>query len=186
MGPEDHELRSIDTLRDGMPDPNPLAPRHDLVKEGRGEGVRHRKRAAFLLIFYLPILLLPWIFTAVMMLRPINFSLPTSTRTAPSRHDIWARWRNGKKLPESLGMIAATLGLPIVSALLAYGAVVYTQRRKAGQDLNALQMFTLADRTWMDFPGLWKAVRSPARTSTVFLYLAAGLIFITAVQPPLQ
>ncbi|KPM41036.1 hypothetical protein AK830_g5543 [Neonectria ditissima] len=185
MQPRDHELESIDTLHDGVPDPNPVPPRHGLAKKGFGGGLRYRKTAAILLLFYLPFLLIPWIVTAILMFRPIGFPSyidPTGAIT-PSKLKTLKKWHDAARV---LRTIAATLGLPIVSALLAHGAVVYTQRRKASQKLNALQMFTLADRTWMDIPRLWNNLITRGNTSTVFLWLATGLIFITALQPMLQ
>ncbi|KAF4963894.1 hypothetical protein FSARC_8147 [Fusarium sarcochroum] len=79
------------------------------------------------------------------------------------------------------------LGIPIVSGLLAHGAVVYSQRRSIGQKLSVLQLFTLANREWLNPLILWKGTSgSNSVQSSLYLWLAVFLILITAVQPPLQ
>ncbi|CAG1985808.1 unnamed protein product [Fusarium graminearum] len=87
-----------------------------------------------------------------------------------------------------LNRIAATLGLPIVSALMAQAVVVYSQQRKKGQEnkLNVLQLFALSDRGWMDLPILWTSCFGARSHSSRFLWLAAGLVLVTIIQPPLQ
>ncbi|WXC52628.1 hypothetical protein QX201_012291 [Fusarium graminearum] len=87
-----------------------------------------------------------------------------------------------------LNRIAATLGLPIVSVLMAQAVVVYSQQRKKGQEnkLNVLQLFALSDRGWMDLPILWTSCFGARSRSSRFLWLAAGLVLVTIIQPPLQ
>ncbi|CAF3573541.1 unnamed protein product [Fusarium graminearum] len=79
-----------------------------------------------------------------------------------------------------LNRIAATLGLPIVSALMAQAVVVYSQQRKKGQKnkLNVLQLFALSDRGWMDLPILWTSCFGARSRSSRFLWLAAGLVLV--------
>ncbi|KAM0541098.1 hypothetical protein ACHAO7_010755 [Fusarium culmorum] len=92
-----------------------------------------------------------------------------------------------------LSRIAATLGLPIVSALMAQAVVVYSQLRKEGQEekLNVLQLFALSDRGWMDIPILWTSCFGARSRSSRFLWLAAGLVLVSKLllkvtAPPLQ
>lgn len=177
---EDHELRSVDTLRDGIP-PSPVVspPRHGLTRRGGWKhGLRYRRRSAILLAFYLVILLLPWVVTAIMMFRPVNFKTyhdPGGSIT-PRQMDEFKRWRAAMDV---LRTVSVTLGLPIVSALLAQGAIVYTQRTKTDQNLNVLQMFALADRTWLSPPRLWGVQVSDKPVGSLYLWLAAGLIIIS-------
>ncbi|UZP45154.1 hypothetical protein NXS19_012966 [Fusarium pseudograminearum] len=87
-----------------------------------------------------------------------------------------------------LSRIAATLGLPLVSAMMAQAVVVYSQLRTEGQEakLNVLQLFALSDRGWMDIPILWTSCFGARSRSSRFLWLAAGLVLVTIIQPPLQ
>ncbi|KAH6871604.1 hypothetical protein B0T10DRAFT_611173 [Thelonectria olida] len=184
MQPDDREveLQSIDTLRDDMPIPTAAAPQRGLTKAGKGEGLRYRHHSAWLLAVYLPLLVIPWVLTAIMMFRPINFpSYQDPTGNVTQTHlAILERWQTAARV---LKTIAFTLGLPIVSALLAHGAVVYTQRSRPGQHLNGLQLFILADRMWTSVA---KLTHLPKGSSSLYLWLATGLIVITALQPFLQ
>ena len=89
---------------------------------------------------------------------------------------VMQRWNTATDI---LHNIASVLAVPIVSALLAYGAVIYTQRRKASQDLNIRQMFALADRGWTDTLTLWFSLRKPDRKqSSPYLWYGAFLILL--------
>ena len=70
--------------------------------------------------------------------------------------------------------------MPIVSALLAHGAVVYTQRREVQQKqaTTLRQTFALADRGWMDISLLWNA-HMHRLMSSKYLWLAAGLLALS-------
>ncbi|PLN80726.1 hypothetical protein BDW42DRAFT_201068 [Aspergillus taichungensis] len=149
-------------------------PDHDL---------RRRMRALWLLLLYLPVLILPWILTCIMMFRPIMKPSYINQVGKYSVTDIYVmqRWNTATDI---LHNIASVLAVPIVSALLAYGAVIYTQRRKASQDLNIRQMFALADRGWTDGPTLLSAYRE--RNFSRYLCYGALLILLASIQPPLR
>jgi hypothetical protein len=106
------------------------------------------------LAFYLPLLIFPWIVTCVLMFRPIGH--PAYINQVGNYTDADAqhmeRWPTAVDV---LNKLAAVLGVPIVSSLLAHAAVRYSQRRTAGQKLNLAQLFSLADRRWTNASFVW-------------------------------
>ncbi|KAJ4175121.1 hypothetical protein NW754_005540 [Fusarium falciforme] len=130
----------------------------------------------------------PLIFTAILMYRPINLHSYIDQAGGYTLKDV-ANLERLRVAVDILTQISSTLGIPIVSTMLAHGAVVYTQRRRPSQHLSLLQMFTLADRQWLNVRHIWKSLTTLPKSwnsSSTYLRLAAGLIFITAVRPPLQ
>ncbi|KAI9376260.1 hypothetical protein BJX61DRAFT_530962 [Aspergillus egyptiacus] len=136
------------------------------------------------------VLVLPWTLTIIMMFRPVMKPSYINQRGEYSVRDIWNmdRWRVATHIIDG---IASVIAVPTVSALLGYGAVVYTQRRKQiGQrELNVGQMFTLADRGWSDIPTVWLAWREKKgklQNRPPYLLLAVVLVLLAAIQPPLK
>lgn len=142
--------------------------------------LRYRKRSIWLLAFYAPILIVPWVLTCVLMHRPVFLPSYINQRGEYSMADMKriSEWATAVTV---LSRIAATLGLPIVSALMAQAVVVYSQLRKEGQEkkLSVLQLFALSDRGWMDLPILWASCFGTRSQSSRFLWLAAGLVIIS-------
>lgn len=139
--------------------------------------LRYRKRSLVLLACYLPFLIIPWVFTCVMAIRPLG--LPSyynqKGEYGPDMYLVIQFWMGCIRV---LNSIASILTIPIVSALLAQGAVVYAQRKKVKQKLSLRQTLTLADRGWNDLPTLWKAFQGIG-TSSIYLWLAAGLLLLS-------
>jgi hypothetical protein len=71
MGPQEFELRSVVTLTND-PDGEPRRPRQSLSLAKDKQVLRYYKRSLWIFGFYLLILVLPWIFTCVLMIRPID------------------------------------------------------------------------------------------------------------------
>jgi hypothetical protein len=120
-----------------------------------------------------------------------------------SVRDIWhmERWRTAVGI---LNGVASVLAVPTVSALLGYGAVVYTQRRHRkrdedeiededddgdaaektktanGDSLNLGQMFALADKGWSDVGVLHKALfqRGEGKIQIGSRYLWYGVVLV--------
>ena len=133
--------------------------------------LRYRRTSVWLLACYLPFLILPWILTNIMAYRPP--SLPSYNIQKPkhcfTRYLVVVFWFAFVRI---LNSIASVLVVPVTSALLAHGAVVFTQRRKAHQQkLNLRQTFALSDRGWNDIPILWSAYKGKG---TLSRYLKAG------------
>ena len=145
-----------------------------------GQVLSYRKRAVYLLLFYLPLLVLPWILTCIMMFRPIMKPSYINQVGKYSVRDIWYMewWLIATKIIDG---VASVLAVPIVSALLAQGAVVYTQRRKEkGQkEVNLEQTFALANKGWSDIPIICSVLdeHSPRKTSP-YLWYGVGLILL--------
>ncbi|KAJ4251201.1 hypothetical protein NW757_006747 [Fusarium falciforme] len=183
MGPpsDNFELHSVRTVTND-------APRRQTGLAKDEQLLRYRKRSAWIFAFYFPLLVLPWIFTAILMYRPINLHSYIDQAGGYTLKDV-ANLERLRVAVDILTQISSTLGIPIVSTMLAHGAVVYTQRRRPSQHLSLLQMFTLADRQWLNVRHIWKSLTTLPKSwnsSSTYLRLAAGLIFITAVRPPLQ
>ncbi|KAJ4311815.1 hypothetical protein N0V94_007757 [Neodidymelliopsis sp. IMI 364377] len=152
--------------------------------------LRYRMRTLWLLAFYVPLVILPWVFTCVLSTRPINGSSYVNQQgfLAKEIKSI----RNWKTAVDVLNSIVALITIPFLSAVLAQAAVVFCQRQHAGQFLSLKDMFALADRAWTNPGELWRSVRSSTKrkemgtkSSGPFLLLAAALIIIGAVQQPL-
>lgn len=176
MGPpsDNFELHSVRTVTND-------APRRQTGLAKDEQLLRYRQRSAWVFAFYFPLLVLPWIFTAILMFRPINLHSYINQGRGYKPKDV-ATLERLRLAVYVLTQIAATLGIPIVSTLLAHGAVVYTQRRRPGQHLSLLQMFTLADRQWLNIRHIWKSLTTLPKSwnsSSTYLRLAAVLIFIS-------
>ncbi|KAH7216530.1 hypothetical protein BKA60DRAFT_649237 [Fusarium oxysporum] len=185
MGPQEFELRSVVTLTND-PDGEPRRPWQSSGLAKDKQVVRYYKRSLWIFGFYLLILVLPWIFTCVLMVRPINKESYFNQAGSITPGDV-DNWHRSRVALSSLTAISSVIGLPIVSGLLAHGAVVYTQRRNPGQKLSVLQLFALADREWLDPRYLFKPPSNFKSTErSLYLWLATFLILITAIQPPIQ
>ncbi|KAF4956704.1 hypothetical protein FGADI_3693 [Fusarium gaditjirri] len=185
MGPQEFELRSVATLTDDT-DGEPRRPWQSSSLAKDKQVIRYYKRSLWIFGFYLLILVLPWIFTCVLMVRPINKESYFNQAGSITPGDV-NNWNRSRVALSCLTALSSVIGLPIVSGLLAHGAVVYTQRRNPGQRLNVLQLFALADREWLDPRYLFKSpVKVKSTEKSLYLWLATFLILITAVQPPIQ
>ncbi|RBA09883.1 hypothetical protein FPRO05_05819 [Fusarium proliferatum] len=177
MGPQEFELRSVVTLTND-PDREPHRPRQSSSLAKDKQVVRYYKRSLWIFGFYLLILVLPWIFTCVLMIRPINKESYFNQAGSITPGDI-NNWHRSRVALRSLNALSSVVGLPIVSGLLAHGAVVYTQRRSPAQKLSVLQLFALADREWLDPRYL---VKPPSKLKiterSLYLWLATFLILI--------
>ena len=147
------------------------------VKEVALPLLRYRKRSLCLLACYLPFLIVPWVLTCVMAIRPLSLPSYYNQKGEYGADLFWVMflWLAFVRV---LNAIASLLTFPVISALLAQGAVVYSQRRKAKQALDMRQTFALADRGWASIPLLWSA-RHGDGTSSKYLWLAAGLLTIS-------
>lgn len=152
-----------------------------LSRSSKDAGLRYRKRALWVVGFYLPLLIVSWILTCVMMYRPIMLPSYISQKGAYSMAQI-RQHENWVAAVDVLNRIATVLGVPVVSAVLAQGAVVYAQKRKENQSLSIRQLFPLADRGWVDPVTLWTSFwhnNIELTTSTCYLWLGALLVLIS-------
>jgi hypothetical protein len=71
MDPQEFELRSVVTLTND-PDGELHRPRQSSSLAKDKQVIRYYKRSLWIFAFYLLVLVLPWIFTCVLMVRPIS------------------------------------------------------------------------------------------------------------------
>jgi hypothetical protein len=116
--------------------------------------LRYRHRALWLLVFYIPLLLVPWILTCVLVYHPIDHSSYFDQSGIASRNLTLHR-----RLINALTVINSITGIvtvPIISALIAQAAVLYAQKRRKTQFLSVRQVFALTDRGWSNLSILTK------------------------------
>lgn len=129
--------------------------------------------------FYVPLLVIPWVLTCVLAVRPLNAPSYINQGGGISPYEIIsiASWL---AVVQVLNSIEGVVTIPIMSTLLAQAAIVYSQRRRAKQSLSITQLCALADRGWSDITTLWGAfVSNEAGTSSRFFWSAAILIIIS-------
>lgn len=137
--------------------------------------LRYRRRTFWILVFYVPLLVLPWVFTCILAVHRIGGGsyVTQSGLSTKALRDL-TRWISAANV---LGSINGVATIPLMSALIAQAAVVYGQRRKLNQKLNLRQTIALADRGWSDIGILWDARDTGA--SCRFLWLAFAFISIS-------
>ncbi|KAI0023413.1 hypothetical protein F4780DRAFT_79957 [Xylariomycetidae sp. FL0641] len=140
--------------------------------------LRYRKTPIFLLILYLPTLIVPWVLICVMRYRPLGAPSYFAQTGTHYIHNY-----TGMIIANLLGTINAVLAVPIISTLLAYAAVVYSMRRKHDQELSVQQLFVLADKGWANISLLWHTA-SHGKGSGL-LWTGAALIIVAAILQPL-
>lgn len=149
-------------------------------------GLRYRKQAIYLLAFYVPLLIVPWILTCILAGRPAlngangtNNGIRYFPQTGLSPNGVLSIF-SWVAATRTLSSIASVATIPVVSALLAQAAVGYTQKRKVDQKLSMRQTFVLADRRWSDITVLYEAARTKGvGMGSRFLWLGMGLVCIS-------
>lgn len=135
--------------------------------------LRYRRTTIYLLLFYLPLLIIPWVLTCVLSVRPLGASSYTIQWGGLSSRGMLSivAWLAAVRVLNSTASLVTVL---IISTLLAQAAIVYAQRRRAKQKLSIGQVFALADRGWSDITLLWSAFGSnETKISSRFLWLGA-------------
>lgn len=153
--------------------------------------LQYHTRALWLLALYIPLVLVPWILTCILAKRPINAKSYVN-HTGFTLREV-STMRNWRVVVNVLDSIAGLITVPVLSALLAQAAVVYSQRRQPKQFLSLRDVFDLADRGWTDLLILWRSLRkqpkkgdTTVRPHRLFLLLAATLILLGGLQQPLN
>ncbi|KAK2031862.1 hypothetical protein LX32DRAFT_612935 [Colletotrichum zoysiae] len=134
--------------------------------------LRYARRPVYILAAYLFLLVVPWLCVCVVNRRT------TSDPWGIIMRDDLASYRRWLGAASFLGTVAAVAALPCVAALLAYGAVVFSQRQSKQQSLTVRQLLAISDLKWTAFVS--------SGESSSYLLLATGLLLLAAVQPPLQ
>ena len=144
--------------------------------------LRYRKRYAALMAFYLPILILPWVFTCVLSVRPMSHP-SYYNQTGSFGFRLYLALVSWMAAVNVLNTIASVITIPVLSCLIAQAAVVYCQRRQRAQSMNLRQTLVLADRGWLDLAALWEPIAASWSSrhyggSSKFQWLAFGLIVV--------
>ncbi|KAK2003630.1 hypothetical protein LX36DRAFT_677460 [Colletotrichum falcatum] len=134
--------------------------------------LRYARRPVYILAAYLFLLVAPWLCVCVVNRRT------TSDPWGIVMQDDLDSYRRWLRAASFLGTVAAVAALPCVAALLAYGAVVFSQRRSKQQSLTVRQLLAISDLRWTAFVS--------GGESSSYLLLATGLLLLAAAQPPLQ
>lgn len=144
----------------------------------RDANLQYRWKSLVLVAFYVPILVLPWVLTCMLAVRPLG-----AVSYLNQRNGLTLAQMNQIELVNDasrvLNAVAAVATIPLTSALLAQAAVVYTQRHRQNQRLNLAQLFALADKGWSDIAVLWRALHGKGGPNSWFLWLGILLISIS-------
>lgn len=126
--------------------------------------LRFSKRPLYILIVYLLFLLVPWILVCVVNLHTNSRPWDILMRDDLDKYGRWMR------VATFLSTVTAVIALPCIAALLAHGAVVYSQRRSHQQSLSLRQLLALADNKW--------TASLSGRETSHYLRLATGLLIL--------
>lgn len=142
--------------------------------------LHYRRRSLWISTLYLPLLIIPWTITCLMMFRPVGMSsygdhVGTDVYSDEDARAI-GRWLTAAKV---ISTIATVMALPVVSALLAQAAVRYSQRRREGLSLSLAQLFPLANRGWADLSVLFGTTLDDGFTASPLLLYGALLVVIS-------
>lgn len=141
--------------------------------------LRTHKRAFFLIAFYISIILIPWIITAILSYHPFTKSSWTyAPGISYKDYKLMQRWARAIPI---LNAVAAILAIPIISSIIAQAAVVFAQRRHPGQQLSVRQLFKLADRSWGNLGTLHKMLwwNEPGHARVNWFFIACtGLVVL--------
>jgi hypothetical protein len=140
--------------------------------------LRYRKRSVLILAVYLALLIIPWVFTCVLAVRPLDHASYIKQSASYTKNDLLDILASVNSI-RILNTITSILTVPLLSAILAQAVVVYTQRRTAGQQVSVRQAFVLADRGWENPKMLWSALFANGGGS-LFLWIAAGVMLLGA------
>ncbi|KAK4175095.1 hypothetical protein QBC36DRAFT_379638 [Triangularia setosa] len=125
------------------------------MRRGPASSLRYYGTAAVIAVSYLALLIMPWVLTCILHYRPIAAGRPCYEglpgRTASRRYPALDTNKGPQFLfaIQALNAVTTLVSIPVILALLARAAVVYSQRRTSKQTLNARQLFTLADGGWL-------------------------------------
>jgi hypothetical protein len=136
--------------------------------------LRRRKTPAVLAIPYVTILAGAWITTCVLSSRTIrqsDYNSGAVTRETAGHLDRVAF------LIDVLNFIAALAAMPIIYALLARAAVVFSQRTSREKTPGARQSFALADRKFLGYCGSSK----DATAGSTLLAQLGGLLILLGI-----
>lgn len=136
---------------------------------------KYHKHAMFLLILYVPLIVIPWILTCVMSKRPLSAS---SYYNQHGLSDIDIDQINKWVLAVNvLNSIGSLITIPVLSALVAQAVAVYSHKHQTDLNHRLQYLIAFADRGWTDPFTLGKSWKWPGRGSNG----ARGLLLFAAI-----
>lgn len=143
-----------------------------------------------LALVYLVFLITPWVFTYKIARNPASLVRATGSRFLELGWGDVIEFGDFKTFSINysrllavniLNSVAVVLSLPILSALLARAAVVFSQRRKINEKLglSVRQLFALADRGW------WNVFLVLQKSTTSILLICGWVLLVLAFVLPL-
>ncbi|KAI1084089.1 hypothetical protein F5B20DRAFT_526672 [Whalleya microplaca] len=143
--------------------------------------LRFHKTTAILLVFYIPLVVIPWVATCMLDVKPMttagsSYVEPRGTYSEDVLKAV-GRWTRAIRI---LNTLAAALAVPVISAILSHAAVVYVQRRRHGQQLSIPGLLALANAPWSRL-GLGQIPQSPS-----VVIAGVGLVLLGIIQLVLQ
>lgn len=148
-------------------------------KEPWSSRAKYHKHALWILALYIPLVVIPWVLTCIIAIRPLGQSTYLKQSGFSSRE--LKRIRGWVTAINVFNSIASLVTIPVLGAIIAQAAAVYAQNRNAKGGFQMDYLFALADRGWTN-PAIilrsmsWKA--RGARSYKLFLSLAALLVLI--------
>ncbi|KAH6017010.1 hypothetical protein HBI82_111500 [Parastagonospora nodorum] len=148
--------------------------------------LKYHKLAMFLLIFYIPLIIIPWALTCVMAKRPLSASSYYNQHGLSDLDiDRIEKWAISVNVLNSIGSL---ITIPVLSTLIAQVAVVYSHQHHKDSDYRLQYLVAFADRGWTDAFTLFKSWKWPGGMSNGarnLLFFAALTIIIGSIQQPL-
>lgn len=157
-----------DTTRHVQAPPRPAVKQRPLV--------RIHRRAFLLLFFYIPLVVIPWIITMILVYRPLTRSSWTYAPGFWSKdYKVMRGWATAIPI---INAFVAVVAVTVTSAVVAQAAVIFAQRRSPGQQLSVKQLFGLADRVWCDWAALPRTIERGKASFNFFVVGAAALVLL--------
>lgn len=146
-------------------------------RPGKSEYVRHHQTTLIRIALYLPLLIIPFPLTAVMVYHPLKLPSYIEFRSYYQVEDFDFNDRT-QVVIQILNSIRAVATIPLIDSILAQVAAIHTQRRFAdSRKLMLSQTLALANRGWTEPWIVWQAfIRG-----SMILPFGALMVFICMV-----
>ena len=156
----------------------------DLMEETTAPNskLKYHYAAVWLIAFYLPFVIVPWVVTIILSHRPISQHTNTYYYQKGFSPDEYKQMHSWVRAIKILNSIAGLLAVPVISFVIAQSAVILSQQRASTRQLSVRDVFSLADRAWADASVLFKLMRANRHRSRAlnnFIALASGLLLIS-------
>ncbi|PVH92034.1 hypothetical protein DM02DRAFT_701786 [Periconia macrospinosa] len=176
------ERKSEDSHSDTGHESDPLQPE----KSNLPKPPKYYKHAMFILIAYVPLIIVPWALTCIISIRPLGLpSYYVQRGFTDAEVDRIHRWIT---IINAFNSIGSLLTIPVLSALIAQAASVYSYQQKARPSFHPKHLAALADRGWTN-PWIlgrsWMWKEQGSRGVRYLLHFAAIVVVVGSIQQPL-